>query len=91
LPARIIGVADCFDALTSRRPYRPPLNREAALEHLRHRAGTDFDPVVLAAFLGLLEPLRAGSAVRVTTCPAVPLRSRPFIPDPEGPLPRDLP
>jgi HD-GYP domain-containing protein (c-di-GMP phosphodiesterase class II) len=50
LPARIVAVADVFDALTSHRPYRTPLTVPQALRHVRENGGTHFDPGVVAAF-----------------------------------------
>ncbi len=49
LPARIVLVADAFDALTSDRPYRRARPAGAALEELRAHAGTQFCPRVLGA------------------------------------------
>ena len=50
LPARIVLVADAFDALTSDRPYRPrPQRPRAAIEELRAHAGTQFCPRVIEA------------------------------------------
>jgi diguanylate cyclase (GGDEF)-like protein/putative nucleotidyltransferase with HDIG domain len=57
LGARIIFVADAFDAMTSERVYREPLTPRAALEELRRCSGTQFDPAVVEAFaseLGIL-------------------------------------
>ena len=54
LGSRIISVADCFDALTSDRPYRNALSREAALAELMRCSGTQFDPEVVNAFLTAL-------------------------------------
>jgi response regulator RpfG family c-di-GMP phosphodiesterase len=54
LLARTIAVADCFDALTSFRPYRDPLPRREALELIRAGAGTQFDPALVPPFLALL-------------------------------------
>lgn len=51
LPARIIAVADTFDAITTARPYRPLRSSREALADLLRGAGTQFDPVVLDAFL----------------------------------------
>ncbi|MBF0537184.1 MAG: HD domain-containing protein [Nitrospirae bacterium] len=51
LIARIIAVADSFDAMTSDRPYRKGLSLEAALEELRKCSGTQFDTKVVEAFL----------------------------------------
>jgi two-component system, cell cycle response regulator len=50
LGARIVAVADAFDAMTSVRPYSLPRTAEAALEELRRCAGTQFDPRVVDAF-----------------------------------------
>lgn len=53
LIARIIAVADTYDAMTSNRPYRMGLERATALEEIDRCAGSQFDPLVVAAFLGL--------------------------------------
>src|SRR5439155_213929 len=50
IEARIMAVADAFDAMTSNRPYRQALPEEEALVELRRNAGTHFDPKVVAAF-----------------------------------------
>jgi two-component system, cell cycle response regulator len=50
LGARIVGVSDAFDAMTSPRPYSLPRTPAAALEELRRCAGTQFDPAVVEAF-----------------------------------------
>ena len=50
IEARIMAVADAFDAMTSNRPYRNALPEEDALVELRRNAGTHFDPRVVAAF-----------------------------------------
>ena len=47
LAARILAVADTFDALTTQRPYRPALSVEDAVEVIRARAGSQFDPEVV--------------------------------------------
>ena len=51
LGARVIAVADTFDALTSSRPYRPGCSHKKALDILRKEAGSQLDPDVVAAFL----------------------------------------
>jgi putative nucleotidyltransferase with HDIG domain len=51
LGARIITVADSYDAMTSDRPYRKALPHEVALIELERGAGTQFDPAVVQAFL----------------------------------------
>ena len=54
LAARIIGVADAFDAMTSDRPYRRALDRELAKAELRRFAGVQFDPEIAKQFLACL-------------------------------------
>jgi HD-GYP domain-containing protein (c-di-GMP phosphodiesterase class II) len=51
LEARILGVVDSYDAMTSDRPYRPALQTEAAAEEVDRCAGTQFDPDIAQAFL----------------------------------------
>ena len=51
LPARILALADAFDAMTSTRPYRAALSVEEALDEIARCAGTQFDPVAADAFL----------------------------------------
>ncbi len=51
LGARIIAVADTFDALTSTRPYRPGCRHKKALDIMREEAGTQLDPRAVGAFL----------------------------------------
>lgn len=55
LGARIISVADAFDAMTSDRPYRKALTRKKAREELEKESGKRFDPQVIEAFLRLLD------------------------------------
>lgn len=51
LEARILAVADVFDALTSKRPYRNPMSEEEALEVIQNESGTHFDPACADAFV----------------------------------------
>ena len=53
LHARILAVADCYDAMVSDRPYRKGLPQLQALEILRQRSGTQFDPTVIEVFMRL--------------------------------------
>jgi HD-GYP domain-containing protein (c-di-GMP phosphodiesterase class II) len=55
LGARIIFACDAFDAMTTDRPYRAALDRAEALAELRRGAGTEFDPRVVDALLGVLD------------------------------------
>jgi hypothetical protein len=52
LGARIIAVADTFDAITSTRPYRAGAKHKTALDILRKEAGSQLDPAAVGAFLG---------------------------------------
>ncbi|MDO5145692.1 MAG: diguanylate cyclase [Eubacteriales bacterium] len=54
LIARIIGVADAYDAMTSNRAYRKHLPREKVIEELEHGRGTQFDPILTDLFLEML-------------------------------------
>jgi diguanylate cyclase (GGDEF)-like protein/putative nucleotidyltransferase with HDIG domain len=51
LEARIVAVADAYEAMTSDRPYRDSIGYDAALAELRHGAGTQFDALVVEAFI----------------------------------------
>jgi HD-GYP domain-containing protein (c-di-GMP phosphodiesterase class II) len=53
LEARILAVADVLEAMASRRPYRPALGLDKALEELDQKKGTFCDPEVVDACLGL--------------------------------------
>lgn len=55
LEARILAVADAFDAMTSSRPYRAALSTPAAVRELKAVAGTQLDPCVVDALLGHLQ------------------------------------
>jgi GAF domain-containing protein len=53
LGARIFAVADTYDAMTSTRPYRKALSHEEAVREIARCRGTQFDPLVVDAFLAL--------------------------------------
>ena len=53
--ARVIGVADAFDSMTSTRSYRAARSPQEAVAELRRCAGTHFDPVIVEAFIRALE------------------------------------
>lgn len=71
LAARIVHVADAYDAMTSARAYRPALPAATALEELRAHAATDFDTAVVAAmesvWASVLAP--AGGVIPVEPMP----------------------
>jgi hypothetical protein len=56
--ARILRLADSFDALTAWRPFREPFTEEQAIEIIAASAGLEFDPVVVKIFFQLLEEMR---------------------------------
>jgi len=62
--ARVFAIADVFDALTSRRPYKESLAFETAMEILERGRGTHFDPRLLDAFAGIARSLHAALANR---------------------------
>jgi HD-GYP domain-containing protein (c-di-GMP phosphodiesterase class II) len=57
LAARIFAIADVFDALTSRRPYKEPLSFEEAMAILEQGRGSHFDSRVLDLFAGMARGL----------------------------------
>jgi HD-GYP domain-containing protein (c-di-GMP phosphodiesterase class II) len=56
LGARIIAVADVYDALTTDRPYRSGMNRDKAIQILNEGCNTHFDPLVVSALLSVINP-----------------------------------
>src|SRR5207248_11264195 len=64
--ARILAVADSFDAMTSHRPYRRAMRPRLALEEVERCAGTQFDPALARVFVEAWEsgPLRHAWALR---------------------------
>jgi putative two-component system response regulator len=59
LAARLMAVADVYDALISRRPYKDPMPHEQAVEFISAGSGTQFDPQVVAALLACQPEMRA--------------------------------
>ncbi len=59
LCARVMAVADVFDALLARRPYKRPMPFEAALTLVADGRGSHFDPAVVDAFFRRLDDVRA--------------------------------
>lgn len=54
IEARIVAIADVFDALTMKRPYKEPWPIEKAIQAIQDGSGAHFDPTLVAAFLGIL-------------------------------------
>jgi HD-GYP domain-containing protein (c-di-GMP phosphodiesterase class II) len=63
IPARMVSVADCFDAVTTDRPYRKAEERRQALNILLSGSGRGFDPRVVRTFVRLLGVFPVGSLV----------------------------
>jgi HD-GYP domain-containing protein (c-di-GMP phosphodiesterase class II) len=53
--SRILAVVDAWESMTTSRPWRPAMSREAAVAELRQGSGGQFDPEVVEAFARLLE------------------------------------
>jgi hypothetical protein len=66
LPSRMVAVADCFDAVTTTRPYRRAEERRQALNILLTGAGRGYDPRVVRTFVRLQGLFPVGSLVRLT-------------------------
>ena len=64
--SRIISVADVYDALTSIRPYRKPMQPADALEYVMGGASTMFDFDVVTAFLEKIQPYPVGSLIELS-------------------------
>jgi HD-GYP domain-containing protein (c-di-GMP phosphodiesterase class II) len=64
LAARIVAVADVYDALTSKRPYKEAWNSERGLASIEAGSGKQFDPIVVTAFVSLY---RDGAIERIRT------------------------
>ena len=65
MEARILAVADAYEAMTADRVYRPALGEDAARAELEGGAGTQFDPAVVRAFLRALDAGRTRRLRRV--------------------------
>ena len=71
--ARIVAVADAFDAMTSDRPYRKALALDQAFAELIAKAGTQFDPACVQAFVALRPQVEAVHRQKDLTLGAVDL------------------
>jgi HD-GYP domain-containing protein (c-di-GMP phosphodiesterase class II) len=68
--ARIIGVADTFDAMTTTRPYQQAMTLEYVLAKMRSMSGSRFDPLVIDAFLTAVEAGDISPPARESQLPA---------------------
>ena len=69
--ARVIAVADSYDAMTSDRPYRPAMSTSQATAILRTGRGSQWDPAIVDAFLRSLGERAAGEAEPERVAPAL--------------------
>ena len=99
--ARILSVVDCFDALTSDRPYRRALSDAAAVAILRERRGTMYDPLVVDTFVRVLPEIsqralppmphdQALAQISRSAVPAQAVAPPPPAPDERAEAPGDL-
>ncbi len=65
--ARVVAVADVFDALTTRRPYKEPMPLDEARTYLVENQGRQFDPACVEAFLSRWDEVMEIAAGRQTT------------------------
>jgi HD-GYP domain-containing protein (c-di-GMP phosphodiesterase class II) len=65
LEARVLAVADAYEAMIADRPYRSAMPAAEAVEELRRCAGSQFDPEVVDAFLRALAPVTAAPPAAV--------------------------
>ena len=70
--ARVLSIADCYDALTSHRPYRRALSHDSAVAMIHERRGSMFDPEMTDAFLQVVWQIRP--VAPATYRPAKPMR-----------------
>src|SRR5260370_20602593 len=78
MQARIVSVADTFDAMTTERPYQRAMDLEAALTRLKSFIGTRYDARVVAAFIAACEAGKIRPGVTRTNRKQSDLRSKPL-------------
>ncbi len=59
LEGRIVAIADVFDALTSKRPYKEPWSIEQTIKHMQQQAGKHFDPQLITLFIEKIDAIVA--------------------------------
>ena len=84
LGARILSVADCYDALRSDRPYRAAMSREVALEYITGLARKSYDPAVVDVLVGHIDEFESKLAESEA---AKPVRTETVISSTQEPVP----
>ncbi|MDD3718539.1 MAG: HD-GYP domain-containing protein [Actinomycetota bacterium] len=87
LTARIIAVADAYDSMLHRRPWREAKGHEKALAELRENSGRQFDPEIVESFIAALEA-EAGRSAAAAAPAAVPAEAGERAPEREREIPR---
>jgi putative two-component system response regulator len=73
LPARIVAVADVFDALTSERPYKPAYTILKAKRMIMDESGKHFDPVIVDVFIRCFDEIATVHRRQSATSPGIPV------------------
>jgi HD-GYP domain-containing protein (c-di-GMP phosphodiesterase class II) len=90
MQARIVSVADTFDAMTTERPYQRAMDLEAALTRLKSFVGTRYDARVVAAFIAACEAGKIRPGVTRVNRQQTDRRSNPLQPIPGSPTPESV-
>lgn len=91
LTARVLQVADVYDALTNDRPYRKALTNEEVVDDFTSVAGTQFDPAVVSAFIGLMQRAEMDEPPRAHPKPHDAPLGEPAVPERMTEEPDDAP
>jgi putative nucleotidyltransferase with HDIG domain len=67
--ARVLAIVDCYDALTSDRPYRRAISHGCAIAMIHDGRSRMYDPEIVEAFLGIVQRLRSGPRRDVSSRP----------------------
>ncbi|WP_435628169.1 bacteriohemerythrin [Candidatus Ferrigenium straubiae] len=71
LSARIVGLVDVFDALASARPYKKAWPEKEVIDYIVSQSGRQFDPLIVEAFLKVMDCRREASLIRWTSTMSV--------------------
>ena len=77
--ARVLAIVDCYDALTSERPYRRQLSHDEAVSMIGERRGTMYDPLLVDVFLRTVSAMAAHPNAHAASPPADESSGRPTL------------